>query len=76
MAGAPASHGSRGSNAGRTITCPTKYRRAVVDERVSGVLRDICLDRADRYEITFLEIGTDKDTDTDHVHFLIQSVPP
>jgi REP element-mobilizing transposase RayT len=26
---------------------------------------------SDRYEITFLEIGTDKD----HVHFLIQSVP-
>jgi REP element-mobilizing transposase RayT len=43
----------------------------VVDERVSRVLRDICLDIADRYEITFLEIGTDKD----HVHFLIQSVP-
>jgi REP element-mobilizing transposase RayT len=53
------------------LVCPTKYRRAVVDERVSRVLRDICLDIADRYEITFLEIGTDKD----HVHFLIQSVP-
>jgi putative transposase len=26
----------------------------------------------DRYGMTFLEIGTDKD----HVHFLIQSVPP
>ncbi len=53
------------------LVCPTKYRRAVIDERISSVLRDICLDIADRYEITFLEVGTDKD----HVHFLIQSVP-
>ncbi len=53
------------------LVCPTKYRRAVLDERVSAVLRDICLDIADRYEITFLEVGTDKD----QVHFLIQSVP-
>lgn len=29
------------------------------------------LDIAKRYEIAFLEIGTDKD----HVHFLVQSVP-
>jgi len=31
----------------------------------------ICLEIAKRYEISFLEIGIDKD----HVHFLIQSVP-
>ena len=31
----------------------------------------MCLDIADRYQIEFFEIGTDKD----HVHFLIQSVP-
>ncbi len=53
------------------LVCPTKYRRAVVDERVGLVLRDICLDIEDRYEITFLEVGTDKD----HGHFLIQLVP-
>jgi REP element-mobilizing transposase RayT len=34
-------------------------------------LRRICLDIENRYEITFLEIGADRD----HVHFLIQSVP-
>ena len=34
-------------------------------------MKDICLEIADRYEIHFLEIGTDKD----HVHFLVQSVP-
>ena len=34
-------------------------------------MRNICLEIEKRYEIHFLEIGTDKD----HVHFLIQSVP-
>ena len=35
------------------------------------MLRRICLDIESRYEITFLEMGADRD----HVHFLIQSVP-
>lgn len=42
-----------------------------MDETVESVLRDICLDSANRYEIAFLAIGADKD----HVHFLVQSVP-
>ena len=53
------------------FVCPAKYRRAVIDESVEQVLREICLDIAARYQIEFLEIGTDKD----HVHFLVQSVP-
>ncbi len=53
------------------LVFPTKYRRIVLDESVDEVLRAICLDIEDRYQIKFLEIGTDKD----HVHFLIQSVP-
>ena len=53
------------------LVCPTKYRRAVIDEQVDPVLKAICLSIADRYQVEFLEIGTDKD----HVHFLIQSVP-
>jgi putative transposase len=53
------------------LVCPTKYRRSVINEEVDAVLRAVCLDLADRYELEFLEIGTDKD----HVHFLIQSVP-
>ena len=52
------------------VVCPTKYRRAVLDEQVDQVLKAICLSIADRYQVEFLEIGTDKD----HVHFLIQSV--
>ena len=53
------------------LVCPTKYRRVVIDEKVDMVLKDVCLEIAKRYQITFLEIGTDKD----HVHFLIQSIP-
>jgi putative transposase len=43
----------------------------VFDEGVDAVLKEICLNIEKRYRITFLEIDTDKD----HVHFLIQSVP-
>jgi putative transposase len=50
---------------------PAKYRRAVFDKPVDGVLKDVCLEIEKRYPIRFLEIGTDKD----HVHFLVQSVP-
>ena len=53
------------------IVCPAKYRRIVFSEEVDQVLKAVCLDIAQRYEIAFLEIGTDRD----HVHFLVQSVP-
>jgi putative transposase len=53
------------------FVCPAKYRRAVIDEKVDRVLKDVCLEIAKRYQIDFLEIGTDKN----HVHFLVQSVP-
>ena len=54
------------------IVCPAKDRRAVVSADVDKVLRDVCLEIAARHEITFLEIGTDRD----HVHFLVQTIPP
>jgi putative transposase len=53
------------------LVCPAKYRRVVFDAAVDAVLKDVCLDIADRYEIVFLEIGTDGD----HVHFLVQAAP-
>ena len=53
------------------IVCPAKYRRVVFDQNVNNELKDICLEISNRYEIHFLEIGTDED----HVHFLVQSVP-
>lgn len=40
-------------------------------EVVDAKLKEICSEIEKRYEITFLEIGTDDD----HVHFLVQSVP-
>jgi REP element-mobilizing transposase RayT len=43
----------------------------VVTPEVDAVLRAVCLEISRRYELVFLEIGTDKD----HVHFLVQSVP-
>lgn len=53
------------------FVCPAKYRRVVFTEPVDQSIKEICLEISKRYEITFIEIGTDKD----HVHFLIQSVP-
>ena len=53
------------------IVCPAKYRRVVFSTKVDEELRAVCLEIAKRYEIEFLEIGTDRD----HVHFLVQSVP-
>lgn len=53
------------------IVCPAKYRRVVFDATVDQVLRDVCVELSQRYELRFLEIGLDKD----HVHFLVQSVP-
>ena len=53
------------------LVFPAKYRRAVFDESVDEELKQVCLEIELRYELKFLEIGTDKD----HVHFLVQSVP-
>lgn len=53
------------------IVCPTKYRRTVFSNKVEVKLKEICGEIQKRYEIEFLEIGSDQD----HVHFLVQSVP-
>ena len=53
------------------LVFPAKYRRVVFDEAVDIVIKDVCLDISIRYEITFLEIGSDKN----HIHFLVQSIP-
>lgn len=53
------------------LVFPAKYRRSVIDDHVDEVLKEVCLEITDRYQVKFLEIGTDKD----HVHFLVQSVP-
>lgn len=51
--------------------CPAKYRRIVFSDAVDNTLKEVCLAISERYEIHFLEIGTDDN----HVHFLVQSVP-
>ena len=53
------------------LVFPAKYRRAVIDGEVDGVLKETCIEIEKRYQVKFLEIGTDRD----HVHFLVQSVP-
>ena len=53
------------------FVCPAKYRRVVIDEEVDKVIQETCKEIEKRYEIRFIEVETDKD----HVHFLIQSVP-
>ena len=53
------------------FVCPAKYRKVVLGDEVDEVLKETCLEIEKRYEIKFIEIGTDKD----HVQFLIQSVP-
>jgi putative transposase len=51
--------------------CPAKYRKVVIDKKVDEIIKQTCLEISKRYEIKFIEIGTDRD----HVHFLIQSIP-
>ena len=50
---------------------PAKYRRVVFSLDVDETLKETCFEIAKRYQIHFLEIGTDNN----HVHFLVQSVP-
>ena len=53
------------------LVCPAKYKRVFFDEQVDAVLKDVCLGVVERYQVKFLETGTDKG----HIHFLVQSVP-
>ena len=53
------------------LVFPAKYRRAIFDKEVDNFLKEVCLDIEKRYQMKFLEIGTDRD----HVHFLVQTVP-
>lgn len=52
------------------IVSSAKYRRVVFSDKVDEFLVLTCEELEKRYDVRFLEIGTDND----HVHFLIQSV--
>jgi len=53
------------------LVFPAKYCRAVINPLIEKTQKSVCIELSKRYEVHFMEIGTDKD----HVHFLIQSVP-
>ena len=53
------------------LVFPVKYRKKIIEIHISNFIKYICIEISDRYEIQFVEIGTDED----HVHFLVQSVP-
>jgi REP element-mobilizing transposase RayT len=53
------------------IVFPTKYRKVVIDQRIDILIKETCLEIEKRYEVHFLEIGTDRD----HIHLLVQSIP-
>lgn len=53
------------------LVCPVKFRREIFTPKITDTLKQTCLELGYRYEIKFLEIGTDND----HVHFLIQTIP-
>lgn len=49
------------------FVCPAKYRRVVFSKADDETLKEICIEIEKRFEVRFLEIGTDKDLE----HFLI-----
>ena len=53
------------------IVCPVKYRRNAIHTQMAQTIKVVCFEISKRYEINFVEIGTDDD----HVHFLVQSIP-
>ena len=53
------------------LVFPAKYRKAIFDDSVDKELKEVCIEIEKRYQLKFLEIGTDRD----HVHFLVQSIP-
>ena len=53
------------------IVIPLKYRKKVINKEVGETLIDLCFGISERYEVQFVEVGYE----SDHVHFLVQSVP-
>ena len=53
------------------LVCAIKYRRDVLTREVTNTIVNVCLDITDKYDIEFIEIGTD----INHIHYLIQAPP-
>jgi len=50
--------------------CLAKYRRIIFSDVIDQSLNEVCIEIEKRYDIRFLEIGTDNDP-----HFLVQAIP-
>jgi putative transposase len=50
---------------------PAKYRNVIFADEVDAALQTVCSEIVMRYQLKFLEIGSDKDD----VHFFVQLVP-
>jgi len=53
------------------LVCSIKYRRNVLTDNVKDTIVNVCMEISEKYEIEFIEIGTD----LNHVHYLIQAGP-
>src|SRR3989338_593865 len=53
------------------LVFPVKYRKALLDQRVSRAILEIAKDIEERYDISFENIGTDGD----HIHLLCSYHP-
>lgn len=53
------------------LVFPSKYRIAVLTNKVDTVIKDTSLEIERRYEIIFIETATDND----QIHLLVQAVP-
>ena len=49
------------------LVWPAKYSRVVFTEEVNKHFKSVCLEISKRYEVQFVEIGTD----SDYVHFFL-----
>ena len=53
------------------LVFPLKYRNQLITQEIGESLKAIFIGISERYEVEFIEIGYE----SDHVHFLVQSVP-
>lgn len=53
------------------IVFPVKFRQSVLTPEIESSLVQICQEISERFEIHFVEIGSD----INHIHYLVQSIP-
>lgn len=53
------------------LVCVVKYRRDVLTDSVIDTIVNVCMEIQEKYNIQFIEIGTD----VNHIHYLIQTPP-